>query len=89
MTVMLELSPEKEEALNAEAKAQGITADQWLQRLVDERLQTGPRPKDTRPIWEVILDEIKDVPPEAFASMPKDGASQIDHYVYGTPKRDM
>jgi hypothetical protein len=30
---------------------------------------------------------MKDVPPEDFAALPKDGLSQIDHYVYGTPKR--
>jgi len=30
---------------------------------------------------------MKDVPREAFESLPKDGASQVDHYVYGLPKR--
>jgi hypothetical protein len=30
---------------------------------------------------------MKGVPPEDFAALPKDGLNQIDHYVYGTPKR--
>ena len=29
-----------------------------------------------------------DVPPDELAKLPKDGASQVDHYVYGLPKRD-
>ena len=31
---------------------------------------------------------VADVPAEVFASLPKDGARQVDHYVYGLPKRD-
>ncbi len=40
-----------------------------------------------RPIWEEILDLVKDVPPEELDKVPTDGASQHDHYIYGTPKR--
>ena len=40
-----------------------------------------------RPIWEEILDLVKDVPPEELDKLPTDGASQHDHYIYGTPKR--
>ena len=49
----------------------------------------GPdeRDSDARPIWEVILDNMKDVPPEEFAKLPRDGASEHDHYLYGHPKR--
>jgi hypothetical protein len=32
---------------------------------------------------------MKDVPPEVMATMPKDGASQHDHYIYGWPKREV
>jgi len=40
-----------------------------------------------RPIWEKILDLVKDVPPEQLDKLPTDGAAQHDHYIYGTPKR--
>jgi predicted DNA-binding antitoxin AbrB/MazE fold protein len=39
------------------------------------------------PIWEQILALTRDLPPEAFEGLPTDGASQHDHYIYGTPKR--
>jgi hypothetical protein len=30
---------------------------------------------------------MKDIPPEEFEKLPKDGASQLNHYLYGHPKR--
>ena len=40
-----------------------------------------------RPIWQEIADLVADAPPEELAKLPTDGASQHDHYIYGTPKR--
>jgi Arc/MetJ-type ribon-helix-helix transcriptional regulator len=40
-----------------------------------------------KPIWEVVDELRKSVPPEEFAKLPKDGAEQLDHYLYGSPKR--
>jgi len=38
------------------------------------------------PIWERILALTADAPPEELAKVPADGAAQLDHYLYGTPK---
>jgi hypothetical protein len=43
--------------------------------------------EQARPIWEEIAEIIKDVPEEEFRKLPCDGAEQLDHYIYGTPKR--
>ena len=40
-----------------------------------------------RPIWEVVDQLRKDVPPEELAELPRDGAEQLDHYLHGSPKR--
>lgn len=40
-----------------------------------------------KPIWEVVDELRRSVPPEEFAKLPKDGAEQLDHYLYGSPKR--
>jgi hypothetical protein len=91
MTVTLELSPEREAALTAQARARGLTIQQWLLQLAEE---SGPAPvehaqsNDQRPIWEKIRERMRNVPPEDLAALPKDGSSQIDHYVYGLPKRE-
>jgi Arc/MetJ-type ribon-helix-helix transcriptional regulator len=46
-----------------------------------------PPGKTQKPIWEVVDELRKCVPPEEFARLPKDGAEQLDHYLYGSPKR--
>jgi len=90
MTVTLELSPEREAALIAQAKARGLSVQQWLLQLAEQ--STSPFSaevawQDDRPIWEVIAENMKDVPAEEFAKLPKDGASEHDHYLYGHPKQ--
>lgn len=79
------------------AKAKGLSADALVREAVDRILAGAPvvdlaqneEPQpDRRPIWEVIVENMKDVPPEDLALLPRDGASQIDHYLYGHPKRD-
>ena len=54
------------------------------------RLQpVGDIPYDTtaRPIEEVLTDLAREIPQEEWERLPADLAENIDHYVYGTPKR--
>ncbi len=39
------------------------------------------------PFWERIAARAAAIPPEEVAKVPADGAAQIDHYLYGHPKR--
>jgi antitoxin component of MazEF toxin-antitoxin module len=39
------------------------------------------------PIWERIAARASEIPPEELDKLPPDGAAQIDHYLYGHPKR--
>jgi hypothetical protein len=41
-----------------------------------------------QPIWQIAEEIRAGIPPEDLARLPKDGAAQHDHYIYGTPKRD-
>jgi len=38
-------------------------------------------------VADIVLEAMRGVPPEVMATMPRDGASQHDHYIYGWPKR--
>ncbi len=49
--------------------------------------ENGKGEPQQKPYWEVIQDIMKDVPDEELEKLPKDGAAEIDHYIYGTPKR--
>lgn len=92
MTVALNLSPEREAALQAHAQKHGMTVHDWLEQLVEQSVplpSSEPLASNYRPIWEIIIDSMKDVPAEDVAALPKDGASQIDHYIYGQSRRDI
>jgi hypothetical protein len=58
---------------------------------LDER-DRAPTPVTPAPrrrhISEVICENMSKVPPEIMATMPKDGASEHDYYIYGLPKRN-
>jgi len=45
-------------------------------------------PEDERPVWERIASLAAALPEETIAGLPVDGASQLDHYVHGSSKRD-
>ena len=38
-------------------------------------------------IWDIADELLGEVPEEELHRLPTDGAAQIDHYVYGLPKR--
>ena len=85
---VIELRDEEAAALTAKATAAGLTLEAWLKQLAG----TEAKPLDGKPLQtaaDIVLDCMRDVPPEIMAKMPKDGASQHDHYIYGWPKREV
>jgi hypothetical protein len=85
MTVKIEISDEQAAALKAKAAAAGLTLEAWLNKLANEE-PSAERPLQTAA--DIVLSRMRNVPPEVMATMPKDGASQHDHYIYGWPKRE-
>ena len=75
-------------ALKAKAAAAGLTLEAWLERLA-ETAEEKPAGRPTQTAAEIILSHMRNVPPEIMATLPKDGASQHDHYIYGWPKREV
>lgn len=60
-----------------------------IQRLNQEQDQ-GERPEVTlayKPISQEIEDLTANIPDAEFLKLPVDGAEQLDHYVYGLPRR--
>ena len=55
------------------------------QRLSDRRAK-DPSAGKTKTVWETIDELIARTPEEEWAKLPKDGAKNIDHYLYGSPK---
>jgi putative addiction module CopG family antidote len=46
-----------------------------------------PQASRKKPIWEVAEELSQSIPQEEWAKLPIDGAQQLDHYIYGSPKR--
>jgi hypothetical protein len=89
MTLTLKLSDEQATALKAKAEAEGLSSvEEWIEKQAEPM---APNPPVERPLEtaQIILDSMRDIPPEIMATMPTDGASQHDHYIYGWPKREV
>jgi Arc/MetJ-type ribon-helix-helix transcriptional regulator len=72
--------------------AMAEAASLLLQRLKQEQGQpeqpAASRTAPTcKPIWEEIEELTAKIPDEEFLKLPVDGAEQLDHYIYGLPKR--
>ena len=39
------------------------------------------------PLSELIAEITKDIPASEWAKLPRDGAANLDHYLYGHPKQ--
>jgi hypothetical protein len=48
---------------------------------------TSAEGHDTRPIAEVLAEIAAAIPAAELAQLPADFTDQLDHYIYGTPKR--
>jgi len=86
---VIEIPDDQEAALQAKAAAAGLTLEAWLKQLAGAQEEPKPARGPLQEAANIILDSMRDVPPEIMATMPEDGASQHDHYIYGWPKREV
>jgi hypothetical protein len=42
---------------------------------------------DRRSIWEVVNEINADLPADTWENVPTDGSINLDHYLYGAPKK--
>jgi hypothetical protein len=92
MNLSVEVSEEIEAVLRARAQAQGVTPDRIASQVLKDAFageinQSAEPSAPALQFWEEILDNMKDTPLEEFEKLPRDAASQVDHYLYGHPER--
>jgi hypothetical protein len=88
MTLTIDLPEDEIALLNAIARAAGMSTEQYARQVLEHDLEAGST-GTRRPISEVIREIWRDMPEDVRAKLPRDGASEVDHYVYGLPKRDL
>ena len=55
---------------------------------VELKPQNGDRPALAgQPAWQLVLENMAKVPDEVFERIPTDASEQLDHYIYGSPRR--
>jgi len=62
-------------------------ADRRIHVIVLPVAESSLPKKDRRPIGEVLAETAAQISPEEVARLPHDFTDQLDHYLYGTPKR--
>jgi hypothetical protein len=86
-----DLAPKTPNLIEAiQAKVQVLSPAQQ-QEVLDfvEFLAQKNRPEAQKKIWDILDQAANSIPPEERAKMPPDGSYQHDHYLYGTPKREL
>lgn len=84
MTLIINIPPELESRLQQEAARKGVALDEYARMLLEEtlapidRVQPKIRNGDA---WSVLESMVGTV------DGPPDWSSELDHYLYGTPKR--
>jgi hypothetical protein len=75
---------ELQERVRAARENEGAEShEEASQQLTGKRLS----PEADKPIWEKFIEASQEIPDEELDRLPTDLASQVDHYIYGTPKR--
>jgi len=89
MSLLVELSPDKEAALQARARARGVSAEEYASQVLEADLNAaGESHSGFQHISEIIAGIVADLPNDETANLPRDGADEHDHYLYGSPRRN-
>jgi len=95
----IELTPQQKSVLASLSQETGepVTTliDKALEELQEHMHAGGAKVKQgqdhredaPKPIWEQFAEAFENVPDEELDRLPTDLAANVDHYVYGLPKR--
>jgi hypothetical protein len=91
MTLTIEIPDDSAARYRKVAQARGLSVERWMLELADSAAAPTPsEPITVKPLQtaaDIVRSHMGKVPPEIMATMPTDGASQHDHYIYGWPKK--
>jgi len=89
MPLTLELPAGMQAALNRIAEKQGLSPEQYAARVIDRNLVEAEAQQgaNQHKFWETFLSNFAEVPDSVFEAIPEDSASEHDHYIHGSPKR--
>lgn len=84
MTLTIDIPPELEHRLQDEAARKGVPTEDYARMLLEEQLLTRDRDQTVGEgvnAWSVLKTMMGTV------DGPPDWSTELDHYLYGTPKQ--
>jgi hypothetical protein len=81
--------PNKLEAIQTKLQHLIPAQQQQVLEFVEFLLQKSQQNEAQKTIWDKIDDQMEQLPSEVWQDSPTDGSYQHDHYLYGTPKREL
>lgn len=79
------MSTEVVESIFAKIKTLAPEQQRAVLRFVEKLTAPDTQPATT--IWQEIREIVKEVPDEEWERLPRDGSANLDHYLYGAPKK--
>ena len=95
----IELTPEQKGMLASLSQETGEPVSTLIDKALEDlqehmharrtkgKREPHPTEQAPKPIWEKFIEASLEIPDEELDRLPTDLASQVDHYIYGTPKR--
>jgi len=84
MNLTINVPDEQEPALKARALARGLSPEEFAGQVIAQELGESA----AEPFWRSFTRQMHSLPDEVFEQLPSDGASEHDHYLYGSPRRN-
>lgn len=86
MSLTVELPPELERRLEEEAAHQGVGVASLVLAVLEERFGGRPDAGDL-PAWLQLVEIGNRMPEEERRAFPSDSSENVDHYLYGAPRK--
>jgi Arc/MetJ-type ribon-helix-helix transcriptional regulator len=94
--MILSLPPDLDARIQQKVTEAGYqTPDEVIRKALDaldakeqqEASLPAKKKRSTLPVWQRFQNVVRSIPEDELATLPPDGASEHDHYLYGVPKR--
>ena len=82
------MQPEIADTIFEKVKGLSVSDQKEVLKIVEEKVSVH-LDRSSRPIWEVLVEMSSELPDEMWAELPSDGSINHDHYLYGSPKKQL
>jgi hypothetical protein len=88
----IDVGTELEARLRAAAARDGMSLAEYVRPSLEALAEAAPAngilsPATRKPIWEIAAHLLDDAPTEEIERLPEDLSHNLDHYLFGAPRR--